>query len=163
MNRSEQLVITPTVIGHQVFRTVLQAFSEPGLWVPLPVSDTAPMAVCEAVLDAIWEADNAPLVIIGQPVPGQLTAAERGTEVQPELGATVVFVMDWTDEFTDVLLSGPGISGRRSLRLPLSAAALAERAEACALRPCGIDLLLIGLDGSVLGLPRSTALDHVES
>jgi alpha-D-ribose 1-methylphosphonate 5-triphosphate synthase subunit PhnH len=72
--------------------------------------------------------------------------ADRGTELEPEGGATIVRVGGVPP--AAVLLSGPGPDGELRTTLPLRASELAARARAGAAYPLGIDLVLIDAAGA---------------
>lgn len=63
---------------------------------------------------------------------------------------------------TRVRVAGPGIEAPFEAALPLTAAALAARAQAVAAEPYGIDVFVCG-PGRVWALPRSTRIDLTTS
>jgi alpha-D-ribose 1-methylphosphonate 5-triphosphate synthase subunit PhnH len=142
---------------HDAFRATLTALSRPGLAQPVPGAADA-VEAARLVLDAIWEPEVSPVIITGAPEPGELLELSVGTEEEPELAATVVVLVDADAPMTHVRLSGPGVDGELNASLPLPAGALAEREQACAEWPCGIDVVVLGPGASVLGLPRTTAI-----
>jgi alpha-D-ribose 1-methylphosphonate 5-triphosphate synthase subunit PhnH len=97
-----------------------------------------------------------------------LTRAQRGTLIDPQLGATVIV------ETTGILdpdapdaarwsLSGPGIEHTAALALdnrdlPRLRRVFAARAEACVEFPLGIDLILVDNAGRIVCLPRTTLM-----
>lgn len=147
-----------TIEEHAAFRAVLEALSRPGTPQPLAGATEDPSDLADLVLAAVWEPDGGPEVLTGQPPAGLLARLPRGTEEQPETGATAIVITSSHDPVTEVVLSGPGVDGEMVVALPLSAAALAERAEACEVWPCGIDVLIVGPGREVRGLPRSTGV-----
>lgn len=75
------------------------------------------------------------------------------------MAATVVYLVGAGAVGQRVRLQGPGVEGSLSTRLPLSRRDLAERQDACASFPLGIDLIFVHRDGKVSGLPRSTKVE----
>jgi alpha-D-ribose 1-methylphosphonate 5-triphosphate synthase subunit PhnH len=142
---------------HDAFRATLLALARPGEPRTLPGA-TDEVEAARLVLDAVWEPDSPPVIVAGDPDPGELLTVPIGTEQEPELGATVVVIAQAGGPKTPVRLSGPGVDGESDAVLPVSAGVLAERARACARWPRGIDLVLIGPGAVVRGLPRSTAV-----
>lgn len=171
------------VAGHHCFRAALSALAHPGR--PFALGDAIDAGEgVGALVEALYEpdtpiccddswalpfaprrvaADEAQLLLVrGAASGGALARAPRGSEEHPSHGATVVYVAtDAPAHATAVALRGPGIDGRLRRSLPLTAAELAARATACERRPLGVDLLLIGADGAVTGLPRSTRLELI--
>ncbi|MQA08868.1 MAG: hypothetical protein GEU98_10055 [Pseudonocardiaceae bacterium] len=146
------------VVLHDAFRATLHALARPGIAHSLPPDARGAVRL---VLDAIWETDAPPTVITGEPEPGQLLNLPVGSEQEPELGATVMLIVDGSTATTGVRLSGPGVDGELRTELPLSGRVLAERKQACSDAPCGIDLLLIGPGMTVRGLPRTTTVEEL--
>jgi alpha-D-ribose 1-methylphosphonate 5-triphosphate synthase subunit PhnH len=151
--------VTAEVERHRCFRAVLEALARPGRPQPSPVSAAATPGL---VLSAIWEPDQvgeSVFVVHGDPEPAALERVPRGTEEEPELGGTVLVVAAPDGPVSNVWLEGPGLRERGRAALPLSAAALAARARACARPPAGIDLVIVTPEGAIVGLPRTTALE----
>lgn len=147
-----------TLAQHGAFRAVLEAFARPADLQRVRGTDGEPASVAELILAAVWEPDDPPVVFTGPPGPGEIAELGRGSETAPETGATAVVLVGEDDPATEVVLCGPGVDGEAAVSLPLSAAALAERAEAGSAWPCGVDLLLVGPGETVRGLPRSTEI-----
>ncbi|NKQ58230.1 phosphonate C-P lyase system protein PhnH [Amycolatopsis sp. K13G38] len=146
---------------HAAFRATLTALSRPGSVQPVPGAGDA-VEAARLVLDAVWEAESPPVIVTGAPEPGEFLRVPNGTEEEPELGATVVIVIDADAPVTRVRLSGPGVDGELDIDLPLSPAVLAEREQACEGWPCGIDLVALGPGPQVVGLPRTTRIAVLE-
>lgn len=147
------------VDAHRCFRAVLMALAMPGRPQPSPVP---PAATPELVLRSIWEpgqVGEAIRVVHGDPGPRILEEVPRGTEEEPQLGATVLLVADRDGPRTSVWLDGPGLPEPTPALLPLSREALESRARACAAPPTGIDLVIVAVHGSIIGLPRTTRVE----
>jgi phosphonate C-P lyase system protein PhnH len=169
-------VADPAAHDHFVFRAVLAALAHPGRRFDLPVGDGA-LEIIRSLYETrtplwrvgAWELPgDACDVDIGQAQlllvaatssGGAIGDAFRGTEVQPELAATVIYEAGSQAPVTPVRLSGPGVDGELSTSLALDADELACRALACAEPPLGIDCLIVAADGGVVGLPRTTRVE----
>lgn len=104
---------------------------------------------------------EARLVAALRPLSGdELLALRRGSAAAPEDGALLsVAVSDVDSGGSWWRLSGPGVAGRAAITpVGLDGQLAAARAQAVAGFPAGIDLLLVGPDGRVLGIPRTTAI-----
>lgn len=86
-----------------------------------------------------------------------LRSAKCGSRLYPETAATVILEAD-LGHGPEFALSGPGINGRRTVRISgITPDFWSVRQAACAF-PLGWDTFLV--DGaSVMGLPRSTAIE----
>jgi alpha-D-ribose 1-methylphosphonate 5-triphosphate synthase subunit PhnH len=150
------------VIGHEVFRALLHALSRPGVPWRVPHCEDVPAAV-ELLTRAVWEPGDGPTLMSGESSPEVLLGLERGTEEEPERGATVVLVMDGDRQpDTRVRLTGPGVRGELVVRLPLAPRLIAARQEACSQAPLGVDLVLVGPGPVLTGLPRTTVVEILE-
>ena len=175
--------------AQRTFRAVLDALARPGVARPLPAGplDRVPAAllpvlaladlgspVCVLGDDGAWRdtvatATSAPAVPLAKarlvaalrPVtPDELRTVPRGTADAPEDGALVTLPVSSVDrDGVPLRLTGPGVDGCSVISpggLPpgwLAARAAGEF-------PAGIDLLLVGPDGRVVGLPRSTRIEE---
>jgi alpha-D-ribose 1-methylphosphonate 5-triphosphate synthase subunit PhnH len=148
--------------AHRAFRALLLAHAYPGRVQPGP----APRAgdVLELLEEAVWVDAPRPAVLIG---PGdastELDAADRGTELEPELGATVVRLVPEGCPRLRVALEGPGVDGHLEASLPCTRAELEARDRACAAYPLGIDLVFLEPDGGIRALPRTARVQVLET
>ncbi|MBO0878515.1 MAG: phosphonate C-P lyase system protein PhnH [Pseudonocardia sp.] len=86
----------------------------------------------------------------------------RGSAEAPERGALVSVSVAGVDGGSRCWrLTGPGVPGTREVApAGVPDGLVAARADAVARFPAGIDVLLVGPDGRMLGLPRSTRVDE---
>lgn len=146
--------------AHRAFRALLLATSYPGRRQPGP----APSAkeVLEALREAVWvDAPQGPLMMADDAA-GQLEEADRGTELEPERGATLVRLVGAGAPRLRAVLEGPGVDGSIRVWLPLTASELAARDRACAAYPLGVDLVFLEADGGIAALPRTTRVTVLE-
>jgi alpha-D-ribose 1-methylphosphonate 5-triphosphate synthase subunit PhnH len=145
---------------HRAFRALLLANAYPGRLQPGPCSDAA--AMLEALMDAVWCDDPRPPLVIDEGDAAELlAAADRGTEIEPERGATIARVVRGTCPHTAVRLAGPGVDGELRTSLALRPSEVAARAEACAAYPLGIDLVILEASGHVAALPRTVSVSLI--
>ncbi|NDL63790.1 phosphonate C-P lyase system protein PhnH [Acerihabitans arboris] len=104
-----------------------------------------PQAACLALLDSRLSA-------------AQLQALPYGSEISPELGATVLVQIDSLSGGAPLRLSGPGIEHQRRVAPVLPAPLLAYLLDRPQRFPLGLDFLLACDDG-LMAIPRTT---HVE-
>jgi alpha-D-ribose 1-methylphosphonate 5-triphosphate synthase subunit PhnH len=113
--------------------------------------------------DAVWvDAPQPPLVLRTEDATPILASAPVGTELEPELGATIVRVVEDGFPRLAVVLEGPGVDARHETSIPLTRPELAARDRACANYPLGIDLVFVETDGRVAALPRTTRVRSLE-
>jgi len=116
-------------------------------------------------------ATSAPIVALEQArlvaAAGPISAEEirrlrRGTPLAPEEAALLaVAVAGLTGGPRRWWLSGPGVPGRRAISpFGVPDEFVAARADAVAGYPAGIDVLLVGPGGGLLGLPRTTIIEE---
>jgi alpha-D-ribose 1-methylphosphonate 5-triphosphate synthase subunit PhnH len=87
----------------------------------------------------------------------------RGSALEPERGCRLAVAVTDLGRGAPVALSGPGVPGRRVVRVAgLRPAWFTALARANTDRPAGIDVWLVTGDGRVLAMPRSTRLEVVE-
>lgn len=174
--------------SQRVFRCVLQATARPGKLFTLPPTEAAPpetlaLALLDhevtfyalgeeagerlaretgARLSPLPEADFA--LISGGDSDGAVLGLGRGTLERPETGATAVYAVEQLGAGPLTLgLSGPGISGERTLGVEgLSLGETEVIRESRADYPLGVDVYLVDRAGRVAGLPRSTRLEVVK-
>ncbi|MFF0223587.1 phosphonate C-P lyase system protein PhnH [Streptomyces sp. NPDC004629] len=139
---------------------------------------TGPDPDSAAWAEAVYAATGAPraelpdarTVIALRPLtPDDIAALNPGTPLAPETGARVFAQVDaiGTDgpHTTGLLLTGPGVPDGTERRLAvrgLTADTVVALAAANAAFPCGVDLFLAAVDGSVAGLPRTTRVRRPE-
>ncbi len=90
--------------------------------------------------------------------------ARLGSLIDPHQGATLIGLVDSIKGQGTLALSGPGIEGESRVSLELSGGSdswLERRAERNMEFPLGIDAFLVGRDGSLLGIPRTTKIGRV--
>jgi alpha-D-ribose 1-methylphosphonate 5-triphosphate synthase subunit PhnH len=181
-------VLTPDE-AQRTFRAVLDALAHPGVPQPLPSGplERVPGAllpvlaladlgtpVCVLGDDGSWRdtvatatsalpapLPEARLVAALLPVtPDELRAARRGSAAAPEDGALVTVPVSGVDRGGAPLrLTGPGVDGSAVIApggLPAGWLAARDAGDF----PAGVDLLLVGPDGRVVGLPRSTRIEE---
>lgn len=168
-------IADPAAADHLVFRAVLEALAYPGRRFGLP-ADADALAVLRSVYEPgtpVWSlgdwalgpdthevgvGDAQLLLIRGASTHGAIARAFRGTEPEPELGATLLYAIEPDAPARTVTLTGPGVDGRLEARLALGIEELAERAAACAQQPLGVDCLIV-TGGAVVGIPRSAGIE----
>jgi alpha-D-ribose 1-methylphosphonate 5-triphosphate synthase subunit PhnH len=157
---------------HRLFRAALLALAYPGRRLvaePARNESWSSMQLALRLVGAIWneaadrqsaaDAEEADVLLVaGETSDGLVLRARRGSEEYPERGATIIYAVSGETE-TRVRLHGPGVDGVLETTLPLTPQELRDRACACAASPLGIDLLVALPDGSVLGVPRTTAVE----
>jgi alpha-D-ribose 1-methylphosphonate 5-triphosphate synthase subunit PhnH len=93
---------------------------------------------------------------------GELEEIQVGTAAAPEEGALVTLAVGgFPPNGSTCLLAGPGISGRRELRVAgLPAGFTRARHRLTEAFPAGADFLLVAPDGTMAGLPRTTRMEE---
>lgn len=95
-----------------------------------------------------------------------LAHAKAGTLLEPELGATVVLNCAYVGAVPEeenqhglylVKVAGPGVKDTASFAVS-NAEWVSARAERADEYPCGIDLILLGENGNVVAIPRTTKI-----
>lgn len=178
------------LLGHAVYRPLLQAMSRPGTVQRLPATARARplLAVLGALVDRevalhVAAVDDAALqreltgATGGRPARledadfvvfpdgrsgGRLLRAKRGTLEYPDLGATAVYAVRRCAEAGGfVVLRGPGI--RDAARPTLDGLAPEELGllrEANREFPLGVDAIFVDAEGQVICIPRSTRIEE---
>lgn len=146
--------------AHRAFRALLLANAYPGRLQAGPAPNAG--GTLEALREAVWvDAPQGPLMMAGDAA-SQLEEADRGTELEPERGATLIRLVDAGVPRLRAVLEGPGVDGAIRARLPLSPSELAARNRACAAYPLGVDLVFLEADGGIAALPRTTRVAVLE-
>jgi alpha-D-ribose 1-methylphosphonate 5-triphosphate synthase subunit PhnH len=175
--------------SQRIFRAVLDALARPGTLgrlpaVPgypaalLPLLALADLSTPACVVDdgggwpgAVRALTSAPLAALPEarlvaalrPVtPAELAGVRTGTAAAPEEGALVtLMIKDFCPNGSSLLLTGPGVPGRRELSAAgLPAGFTAARRALTESFPAGADFLLVAPDGRVAGLPRTTTIEE---
>jgi alpha-D-ribose 1-methylphosphonate 5-triphosphate synthase subunit PhnH len=106
------------------------------------------------------------VIVEGNRTFGQIAAANRGSSAYPDQGATIIYVLPESDseqasQFTDIMLSGPGIKEPFSPQLAgLSAEELTEIRHLNAEYPLGVDCIFLRGETQIMCIPRSTKIYH---
>lgn len=136
--------------------SILLALLDPGLTLAVvgcPYSQEVGEQLLRRTGAAPAPIEAADFVLVGGGADGAAARARRGTALQPELGATLVYAGDWPP--CEALLRGPGIeAGPRSTRVSLPAGELDALLAAAQLPPAGMDAFVMGPAG-LIALPRS--------
>lgn len=177
--------------AQSVYRTLLDALSRPGTVQTLPhtgfpsaLLPALALADLETGTHLLEDATSAwtPVLAVATGAPVQalpvakyvtalrpMTTTELGSvaigsALSPESGATVVCAVDSLIGGTPVELTGPGI--KKSTQIfptGIDAEFWSTREQLVDGFPAGIDLLLIGLDGSMVAVPRTSRVRFTES
>lgn len=102
--------------------------------------------------------DTADWVLVHGPSATAITAAKRGSRLDPESGATLVVAT--AERTRPMWLSGPGLPEPTRCLLPVDALAVHALSAANADAPRGVDLL-IATPECLIGLPRSVSISAV--
>jgi phosphonate C-P lyase system protein PhnH len=174
---------------HMTFRSILAAMSHPGKVYRLPEFDNEETAVVEllrclldnevgvaVVGDPALEADlirhtecrlvsceEADFIIIGHLADSTvLTGCKVGSLEYPDGGATILYLVDGLSESDGgIVLSGPGINDRISLRISGLAAGALSRLQALNSQfPLGVDAMFFvrRRNGRIACIPRSSQI-----
>lgn len=125
-----------------------------------PLTDT----VAEATGATITHLDSAWIALLDQPTATELAQLPRGSALEPELGARLAIAVDAlgrepATSSTELVLTGPGIPGRRTLYTSgVNPDVLAGLGRSSGEFPAGLDTWLFTPDGLVAAISRSTTL-----
>lgn len=103
----------------------------------------------------LGEIETADWVLAHGPAADAISRAPRGDRTNPERGATVVVAS--AGPSSSASISGPGVDGTATVRVPLDELALHAFATANAETPCGVDVFVVTGD-RLYGLPRSVTV-----
>lgn len=112
----------------------------------------ADVAAADYIVVPLDQADQAATII---------QQSKKGTLLDPNLSATLIIECHSLTAAGDLSWSGPGIKGTVPMSVSGSEHWLAARAAAVSEFPLGVDILLVGQDGGVVGLPRTTKVEGV--
>ena len=106
--------------------------------------------------------DEADYLFFDSPDHTDLIQVKTGTAESPEQGATLLFACSGlTGDTTRVRLSGPGVDGAKEINLPVTESFIYRFTEKNESFPMGIDLFLLSSQDTILGLPRTTAVEVI--
>lgn len=138
---------------------VLLAMLDPGLGLAVfggIEAERLGESLCRLTGASPVQAEEASFVLVADGVAEPVAArATRGSALEPERGATIVYAGRWSPVEASLQLAGR--SGRRRVELAMPMAELDAIALANAEPPAGIDAFVVG-STSIRGLPRSATL-----
>lgn len=169
-------------VQQAAFRELAQAFSHPGKIHVLshPALSLVPATLLDgatsfsdagsllseldlARLETMLVPPSAAHFVLADGATGPDFSPVLGTLESPELGATLLLLVQSLREGKGLLLSGPGIASQREIHVRgLDPAWLAARADWNAAFPLGVDILLLA-GHEVMALPRTTQIKGIES
>jgi alpha-D-ribose 1-methylphosphonate 5-triphosphate synthase subunit PhnH len=182
--------LDPVLLGHAVYRPLLQAMSRPGtVWrLPAEARSRPLVALLGAIADRevafhVAAADDAALgreiawatgarpaaleeadfvIFPWAESVGRALRARRGTLEYPDGGATLVYVIRrCAPEGGRAVLRGPGIrDAARPALEGLDPRELGWLREANAAFPLGVDAIFLDSDAQVICIPRSTRIEE---
>lgn len=95
-------------------------------------------------------------------IPAIINQCKKGTLLDPNLSATLIIECRHLKTAGNLTWSGPGIKTTAQMSVNASENWLAARSEAVSEFPLGMDIFLVGEDGGVVGLPRTTKVEGGE-
>lgn len=182
--------VDPVLLGHAVYRPLLQAMARPGTVQQLPAAARARplLAVLAALVDRevtvhvggaagvalqrelAWATGGRPgcleaadfVVFPDGESAGGVLRAKRGTLEYPDVGATAIYaVRRCAPDGGRAVLRGPGIrDAARPALEGLGAGELGWLREANREFPLGVDAMFLDPDGRVICIPRSTRIEE---
>ncbi|MEV0086739.1 phosphonate C-P lyase system protein PhnH, partial [Saccharopolyspora sp. NPDC050642] len=150
--------ISMEIADHRVPEALLPVLALADLDTPVHVDDCAD-AVRTQTSAPIVDRPAARLAALLRPL-DDLAGFRVGSADAPEDAALISLAVRGFGHGTPLRLSGPGVPGRRELRVAgLPADFVAQRRDLISF-PAGFDLLLVAPRGELVGLPRSTRVEE---
>lgn len=169
-------------LNRKNFRHCLEAMSRPGLPFTIePLADSTMLAMASLLLFsevryfqrvvADWKmiqaltgaretsVNKADYLFLDCADTVLLDEVKYGDQQNPEFSATLIYSCTDVEEITPVVLSGPGIDGRKETSLPVSSKFLHALARKNKYFPLGVDLFFLWPGGALTGLPRTTQVE----
>lgn len=87
-----------------------------------------------------------------------LSLAKRGTFMNPEFSATLIFACNDFNQ-TAALLSGPGINGKKAVSLPCDIEFISILKEKNSNYPLGVEIFFLNKKNELLALSRTTKIE----
>jgi len=87
-----------------------------------------------------------------------LSVAKRGTFINPEFSATLIFACKDFNQ-TLALLSGPGIDGEKTVSLPCDIEFISTLQEKNSNYPLGVEIFFLNQKNELLALSRTTKIE----
>ncbi len=178
-----------TIRGHRAFRVILQAMSHPGKVYRLPEfegEETTILGLLGCLLDhetgvavvgepalaqhlarhtgcRLVACRTADFVIIGRSASSaDIPELKTGSLEYPDSGATILYLVDGLSEAKDgIVLSGPGIDGKISLRISgLAGGEISRLRQLNSHFPLGVDAIFLvpRQNGFIACIPRSAQI-----
>ncbi|MCF8056389.1 MAG: phosphonate C-P lyase system protein PhnH [Desulfocapsa sp.] len=166
------------------FRNCLEALARPGnVYQVYPYNHSVIMAMASMLLypevtfyqqtEGDWnmikaitgtterEAHEADYLFLDVPDKNILQDVKSGNQQNPEFSATLICGCQNLKSGTSVILSGPGVNGRRQTTLPAPVDFLELLAEKNRHFPLGVDLYFLSREHGICALPRTTQVDFL--
>ncbi|MGW5795831.1 phosphonate C-P lyase system protein PhnH [Saccharopolyspora sp. NPDC003752] len=150
--------ISMEIADHRVPEALLPVLALADLDTPVHVDDCADVVRTQTSAPIV-DRPTARLAALLKPL-DDLAGFRVGSAAAPEDAALISLAVHGFGHGTPLRLSGPGVPGRRELRVAgLPADFVAQRRDLISF-PAGFDLLLVAPGGELVGLPRSTRVEE---